>query len=139
MAKVKAKGVVLKYGDTASPTTTIPQLADVSFDNGQWDRIETTTHDTSGSTKTFVTTMKEPSSLDVRILLEPADTAHAWLIAAADSGAEKFITFVLPDTGSAQWALTGNVTNLTIGGLTPTGLVEASFNFASTAAHTFTA
>lgn len=139
MAKFKAKGVVLKYGDTASPSTTIPQLAEVSYDNGQWDRAENTTHDTSGSTKTYVTTLKEPSSVDVRILLDPADTAHAWLIASGDSGAEKFLTLVLPDAGSAQWAMTGNVTNLSIGALTPGGLVEASFTFASTVAHTFTA
>jgi hypothetical protein len=31
MSKIKAKGVILKYGDTASPTTTIPQHAEVTF------------------------------------------------------------------------------------------------------------
>lgn len=138
MSKIKAKGVVLKYGDSASPTTTIPQAAEVTFDNGSWDRAETTTHDSSGGTKTYVTTLKEPSSVDVRVLLDPADTAHAWLIAAADSGADKFLTLVLPDVGSAQWALTGNVTSLKTGALTPGGLIEASFTFASSAAHTFT-
>lgn len=136
--KIKAKGVVIKYGDTASPTTTIPQLAEVTFDNGQWDRAETTTHDTSGLTKTYVTTLKEPSSVDVRVFLDPADTAHAWLISAADGGGDKYLTVILPDAGTAQWALTGNVTNLKTSALTPGGLIEASFTFAGNAAHTFT-
>lgn len=139
MAKVKAKGVILKYGDAAAPTTTIPQHASVSYDNGQWDRANTTTHDTSGSTKTYVTILKEPSSVDVRLMLDPADVAHAWLIAAADSGAEKYLTFILPDAGAAQWAMIGHITNLTIGDLTPEGMIEASFTFASNQAHTFTA
>lgn len=139
MAKIKAKGVILKYGDAATPTTTIPQHAEVSYENGQFDRIDTTTHDTSGSTKTYVTSLKEPSSVDARIMLDPADTAHAWIIAAADSGDVKYLTLVLPDAGAAQWALSGHVTNLSIGPLTPTGMVEASFTFASNAAHTFTA
>jgi hypothetical protein len=138
MSKIKAKGVVLKYGDTASPTTTITQTAEVTFDNGNWDRAETTTHDSSGGTKTYVTTLKEPSSVDVRVLLDPADTAHGWLIAAADSGAEKYLTMILPDAGAAQWAMIGHVTTLKTGALTPGGLIEASFTFASDQAHTFT-
>lgn len=137
MSKIKAKGVILKYGDTVTPTTVIPQHAEVTFDNGSWDRAETTTHDTSGSTKTYSPTLKEPSSVDVRILLDPADTAHAWLIGAADSGADKYLTLVLPDAGAAQWALLGNVTSLKTGALTPGGLIEASFTFSSSAAHTF--
>lgn len=139
MAKIKAKGVILKYGDSSSPSTTIPQHASVSYDGGGWDRANTTTHDTSGSTKTYAPTLKEPSSVDVRIMLDPADTAHAWLISAHASGDTKYLTLVLPDAGSAQWALTGNVTNLSVGDLTPEGMVEASFTFASNVADTFTA
>jgi len=138
MSKIKAKGVVLKYGDSASPTTTIPQAAEVTYDNGNWDRAETTTHDSSGQTKTYATTLKEPASVDVRVLLDPADTAHAWLIGAADSGADKFLTLILPDAGAAQWALAGQVTSFKTGALTPGGLIEASFTFAASSSHTFT-
>lgn len=139
MAKIKAKGVILKYGDSASPSTTIPQHAEVSYDNGQWDRIDTTTHDTSGATKTYVTSLKEPSAVTVRLMLDPADAAHAWLIAAADSGDVKYLTLVLPDGGAAQWALSGHVTNLSLGPLTPQGMIEANFTFSANASHTFTA
>lgn len=139
MAKYKSKGVVVKYGNSAAPSTTMSQLAEVSYDNGQWDRVETTTHDTSGNTKTYTPTLKEPSSVDVRVLLDPALTEHAWFISAADSGDTKYLTFVLPDAGNAEWAAVGNVTNLSIGGLTPSGLIEASFTFNSNAAHTFAA
>lgn len=139
MSKVKAKGVVIKYGDSVTPTTTIPQLAEISFDAGQWDRVETTTHDTSGVTKNYDATLKEPSALDVRILLDPADTAHAWLISSNLSATARYMTFILPDTGSAQWAMTGHVTNFSIGGLSVGGMVEASFTFSSSVADTFTA
>lgn len=137
--KVKAKGVVIKYGDSAAPSTTIPQLAEISFDSGQWDRVDITTHDTSGVTKNYDVTLKEPSSLDVRLMLDPADTAHAWLISSNISATVRYMTFILPDSGTAQWAMTGHVTALSISGLTPSGFVEASFSFSSSVADTFTA
>lgn len=138
MAKIKAKGVILKYGDSAAPTTTLGQHAEVTYNNGQWDRVETTSHDTSGSTKTYVTSLKEPASVDVRVFLDPADTAHNWLISAADSGADKYLTVILPDAGTAQWALSGHVTNLTVGAMTPSNMIEATFTFAASASHTYT-
>lgn len=136
--KTKAKGVIIKYGDSAAPTTTIPSLAEVSFDNGQWDRVETTTHDTSGSTKTFATTLKEPASLDVRIILDPTDTAHDWLIDSSDSGAAVYMTLVLPDSGTATWALVGNITSLKTNAMATGNLIEVSFTFNGTASHTYT-
>lgn len=139
MAKYKAKGVVVKYGDSAAPSTTIPALAEISFEAGQWDRNDITTHDTAGITKNYDVTLKEPSSVDVRLLLDPADTAHAWLISSHISATVRYMTLVLPDGGSAQWAMTGHVTNLSIGGLTPSGHIEASFTFSSSVADTFTA
>lgn len=139
MSKIKAKGVILKYGDSAVPTTTIPQTAEISMDLGQWDRMNITTHDTSGKTKEYDTVLKEPAGIDVNIMLDPADTAHAWLIAAHAAGTLKYLTVVFPDAGSAEWAFSGHVTNLNVPGLTPDGFINASFTFAANAAHTFTA
>lgn len=137
--KIKAKGVVIKYGDSAAPTTTIPQLAEVSMDLGQWDRENITTHDTSGKTKEYDTTLKEPAGIDVNLLLDPADTAHAWLIAAHAAGTLKYLTLVFPDAGAATWDFSGHVMNLNVPGLTPEGFIRASFTFMANSAHTFTA
>lgn len=139
MAKIKAKGVIVKYGDTASPSTTIPQLAEISFDNGEWVEQDVYLHDTAGFTVQTLGMYKRPSTVDLRIMLDPADTAHAWLIAAADSGNDKYLTLVLPDAGAAQWALYGRVRQMVLSPLTPQGMVEASFTFASKEAHVFTA
>lgn len=139
MAKIKAKGVILKYGDTSSPTTTIPQSAEVSLDLGAWDRTDITTHDTSGVTKVYDTVLKEPASVEVNVMLDPADTAHAWLISSHAAGTLKYLTLVLPDAGGAEFALSGHVTALSISGLTPGGFVNAAFTFAAAGAHTFTA
>lgn len=138
MAKIKAKGVILKYGDAAAPSNTIPQQASVSMDLGAWDRADKTTHDTSGQTKEYDTTLKEPPAIDVEVLLDPADVAHAWLIAAHGSGALKYFTFVLPDAGAAEFAIAGHVLNLSIN---PdiTGHIRASFQVGGSGAYVFTA
>lgn len=139
MAKIKAKGVILKYGDSASPTTTIPQTADISMDAGAWDRADTTTHDTSGVVKNYITILREPASVDVSVLLDPADTAHEWVRASHASGDQKYLTLVLPDAGAAQFALRGHITNYAINSATVGGMLQASFTFAADSVETFTA
>lgn len=139
MAKIKAKGVKLKYGDNASPTTELGQKTDASFDLGQWDRNDTTTHDTAGSTKTYDTTLKEPPTLEISGLLDPADVGHAWVIAAHASGAVKYFDLVLPDAGSASFAFMAHVTSLSLGGLTPSGHITFSAVLSGTSAAAFTA
>jgi hypothetical protein len=138
MAKTKAKGVILEYGDSAPTSTTIPQTATVSMDLGQWDRVDKTTHDTSGQTKEYDTTLKEPPSIDVEVFLDTADAAHAWLIAAHTSGALKYFTMILPEAGVPEFALAGHVLNLTISPALD-GHIRASFQIGGSGAYTFTA
>ena len=135
MARVKAKGIILKYGDSASPSTTIPQKADISYDAGSWDMLDGTNHD-SGSTKVKEPGLKEPPSLNVNVLLDPGDTAHAWLVSANDSGALKYFTLVLPDTGAAQFVLSGYVQTLSITGPV-NDYLKASFTIICAAAAVF--
>lgn len=139
-SKIKAKGVVIKYGSSATPTTTFPQLSEVGFDAGQWDRTETTTHDTSGSTKTYEPTLKEPCSLEITAFFDPEDTAHAAIQAAHAAGTNPYYhTLVLPNAGASQYEAVGQVTNLSLGGMTPGGLLIVNYTFSGTGAHTFTA
>jgi hypothetical protein len=136
--KTKAKGVILEYGDSAPTSTVIPQKATISMDLGQWDRADKTSHDTSGKTKEYDTTLKEPPSIDVEIFLDPADTAHAWLLAAHTSGDLKYFTMILPDAGNADFAIAGHVLNLTINPALD-GHIRANFQVGGSGAYTFTA
>jgi hypothetical protein len=124
--KTKAKGVILEYGDSAPTSTVIPQKATISMDLGQWDRADKTSHDTSGKT------------IDVEIFLDPADTAHAWLLAAHTSGDLKYFTMILPDAGNAEFAIAGHVLNLTINPALD-GHIRANFQVGGSGAYTFTA
>ena len=139
MAKVKAKGVILKYGDTADPSTTLPQKTEVSLDLGAWDRTDVTDHDTSDSTKEYDTVLKEPPTLDVTGFFDPADTAHAWFVSSHASGAAKYFELVLPDAGDAEFVFQAHVTSLSIGGMTPSGHITFSATLAGTTAATFSA
>lgn len=138
MAKIKAKGVVLKYGDSSNPSTNMSQVAEISYDAGTWDRTDTTTLDTSGSTKTYEPTLKEPPSVEVKIMLDPAGVDHDWVIDSHAAGTTKYLTLVLPDAGAAAWALVGHITALTVGGITPGGFVELNFTFSGSGADTYT-
>lgn len=139
MAKVKSKGVLLEYSDDDLTYVALTQKTDVSFDFGQWDRAETTDHDTSGSTKEYDTTLKEPVSIDVSGFLDPAETSHAWLISTHAAGTSKFFRLTLKDAGAATLALQGHLTALSIGGLAPSGHHTFSATISGTTAATFTA
>lgn len=139
MAKIKAKGTTIKYGDSASPTTELGQHTDVSVDLGSWDRTDVTSLDTVGSTKQYDATMKEPITVDVSGFLDPADVAHAWLIAAHGSGLSKYFILTLPDAGAATFTFQAQVTALSIGGITPTGHITFSCTLAGTGSATFAA
>lgn len=137
MSKIKAKGVAINYGDSADPATPMPQLAEVGMDLGAWDRADNTTHDTSGKTKTYDTMLKEPPSIDVTLFLDPADTAHDWLVDTHAAGTLAYHTLIMPDAGAATWKLSGHITNLSISPLRPDGYVQASYTFAGSAAPTY--
>ncbi len=139
MAKIKARGVVIKYGAAATPTTNMSQVAEISYEGGNWDRVDTTTLDSAGNTKTYDTTVKEPPSLDVKVMLDPAGVDHEFIRANHASGALVYLTLVLPDTGTAQFALSGHITNYSIGGITMGGMLEMSFTFNAAGVETFTA
>lgn len=138
MAKYKAKGVVIKYGDSASPTTTIPQLAEVDINLGERELIEVTTHDSATSKEYIDTGLVDTPEINVRVVLDPADVAHEWLRAKHLSGGIGYLTFVLPDAGSAQWACSGFVRSASIQpGLK--GSLDATFVFKCNVYPTFTA
>jgi predicted secreted protein len=137
MAKIKAKGLAVKYSSNGTTYNTIPQLAEGSLDLGSWDREDVTTHDTSGSTKDYELTMKEPPSIDVNVMLDPADTHHEALRAAYAAGTLLYWDFILTDTGAASYKFTGHITGLKLSGPLK-GFLSASITIAGKSEATFT-
>lgn len=138
MAKHKMKGVVIRYGDSATPTDTMPQLAEVSFDAGAWDFETVHAHD-DGDTRVELPTLKAPPTLDISVWLDPADTAHDWVIDTHAAGTLAYIDFQLPVAGNnPDWEMSGYLEGLTIGGLNAQGYQQMQFSYRAAAAPTYT-
>lgn len=139
MAKFKAKGVVIKAALTATPTTLLTQEADVSFNIGDRSLIDVTTHD-STTTKDYIDSgLKETAELDITCEYDPAGTIHELIRAAHAAGTLVFLTLVLPDTGNAQWAMSGTVLSFNVPGLGTGSSLKMQFKFKAHGAETFSA
>jgi predicted secreted protein len=138
MAKVKAKGTTIKYGATASPTTTIPALADIELTLGDREVIDATTHDSTGGKEYLDSGLRETPTLSARVKLDPADTAHEFIRASHSSGATVYITVVLPDAGSAQFAMSGVIQGYNVSAPV-NGTLDCSFTFKALTVEAFTA
>lgn len=140
MAKYAAKGVIVKFGLTATPTTTFPQLKTTGLDGGERQMINTTTHDDTVTFSYISAALRDTRGLPMEFLYDPSNATHEILRAAADAGTLVYATLVLPDAGSAQFAMSGYLTSFTIAGMdSETGLLMASSAFKATGADTFTA
>lgn len=140
MAKYAAKGAVVKTGASATPTASLVNVKSVSITVGDREMINVTTHD-SATTKDYIAApLRDTNSLQIELLYDPTATTHEELRAAHAAGTKWYFTVVLPDAGSAQWALSGYLTSFSIGSLDPeTGAVTASIAYKADTVDTFTA
>lgn len=137
-ARIPAFGVTLKAAATATPTVVIPGMKDLAFAGGDREMIEGTTHDNT-VTKTYVPhPLRDVRSLSFTIVYDPADTVHERIRAAHAAGTLEYITAVLPDAGSAQWAMSGYYTKFTLPSMGTDGLLESQLEFMAVSAETFT-
>jgi hypothetical protein len=139
MAKFKAKGVVVKAAITATPTTTVSQSAEVSFNTGDRQLVDVTTHD-STTVKDYIDSgLRESAELDMTCEYDPADTVHEIVRAAHDVGTLLYVTLILPDAGNATWVMSGIVTSFNIPSLAPGGSLKMNIKFKATSLDVFTA
>lgn len=140
MAKYPAKGVIVKYAATATPTTEVTNKAEVGFEDGERELIPSTTHENT-TVKTYLDSgLRDTFAVMLRLLLDPADTIHELMRNHHSAGTLGYLTLVLPDTGAAQWAMSGNITQFSVPTLNPeTGRLEADFTFKAVTVDTFTA
>lgn len=139
MAKFAAKGVVVKSGSSATPTQALPGVKSVSIDTGERPMIGVTTHD-SATTKDYVASpLRDTISAEIELVWDPTNTYHDELVDAHLAGTKWYLTFVLPDSGSAQFAASGYITNISVPTLDPeTGALMATVSYKADAAETYT-
>ena len=82
MAKYAAKGAVLAYENPGATWNTVPGVQDFTLSFGETDRIDVTSHDSSGSYREYVNGFKTPADITVPIVWDGANTHHAYILAA---------------------------------------------------------
>lgn len=138
MAKISAKGAIIKHGTSASPTDEVANIKTVSLDQGNREQIDTTTHDNTVSKEYMDSKLRDTAMVEAVILYDPANTGHEAIRAAHAAGTLYYFTVVLPDAGAAQWALSGYIVDFVISPLVTNGAIEATIRFKANAAGTFT-
>lgn len=137
--KFAAKGAIAKYAATATPTTTIDNLLEVSITVGARGMINTTTHGSTTTKDHMVEPLRETNEVSGKIMYDPADTIHELMRSHHSAGTLGYLTLVLPDAGAAQWAGSGYITSYQIEGMTPEGELAVRIRFKYTSVETFTA
>lgn len=139
MAKTKAKGVIVKMATTSTPTTTLDQMAEVTFNSGSRSLIDTTTHD-SATTMDYVDSgLRDTVELDISGEYDPANAVHEIARAAHDAGTLVYVTLILPDAGAATYVTSGYVTEWSVPAMTPRGSLKYSLKYKCAGVDTFTA
>lgn len=137
--RIATKGAVVKHGSSATPTTTLAGVRSVELIGGTREMIDATCHDSSTTKEYIPAPLRDTLGLRVTLAHDPADTGHEALRAAWAAATLYYLTLILPDTGAAQWALSGYITDFLPAQLNPdTGLLEAVFTYKANAVETFT-
>lgn len=139
MAKIAAKGAIVKTGAAATPTTNLTQVRSVALTIGERPMIDSTTHD-SVTTKDYIPSpLRDTNQVEITIAYDPADATHEAVRAAHAAGTKWYFTVILPDAGAAQWAMSGFITNFSVPALNPdTGLIESTITYRADTVDTFT-
>lgn len=138
--KIAAKGAILKYAATATPTTTIDNLVEVALTIGDRGVINTTTHGSATTKDYMAEPLRDTNEVSGKILYDPADTIHELMRNHQSAGTTGYLTIVLPDAGAAQWAMSGVLTRFSVPTLNPeSGRLESDFTFKAFTVDTFTA
>lgn len=139
MSKFKSKGVIVKAALTATPTTVVSQMADVSFDLGARALVETTTHDSSVTKDYTDSGLRDTVELDISCEYDPADAIHEIIRAAQAAGTLVYMSIVLPDTGAATWSMSGYITTFAIPSMGTGGSLKMNFKFKAAGSDSYTA
>lgn len=138
MTKISAFNIVIKAAATATPTVVIAGLREIGFNGGDRAQIDSTTRDDTVVKSWLPHPLRDVRSLEIVCAYDPADTQHERMRAAHAAITREYQTLILPDTGAAQWALTGYIMKFSLPSLAADGVLEFSYQFIADAAETFT-
>jgi hypothetical protein len=137
--RIAAKGAIVKWALTATPTNVLPGVREVGITIGSRPMIDATAHDDSTTKSMVAAVLRDTNAVDVKLAYDPANAGHEAVRAAQAGGTLHYVTVVLPDVGAAEWAMSGYWTDFSVPALNPdTGLLEATAKFKAIAADTFT-
>ena len=137
--KYAAKGIKIKAGATATPTNEVDGIKEAGLIGGGREMIDTTNHGSVAVKEQIPEPLRAPRGIEVSVFFDPADTQHARILAAYAAGTLEYQTFVLSDTGAAEFVMSGYITEFTVPTLGTTGALEAKYTFTAAGAETFTA
>jgi hypothetical protein len=136
--KISAKGMILKFGATASPTTAVPFIDALGIDPGDRDHIDVTSHDSTTTMEHVDSGLRETPLITGSIFYDPTNAVHESIRAAHAAGTPIYATVVAPDTGAAAWACYGTVEQFKIPDRKPKDPLVANFAIKAMSADTFT-
>lgn len=136
--KFAAKGAQVKCAATATPTPVLGGLKEVSVNGGTREMIDTTNHGSTATKESIPNPLRDVRTLDVTIFYDPADTTHERIRAAHEAGTLEYQTFVFPDSGAAQYAMSGYITDWTVPTLGVDGALEVTYTYTAISAEVFT-
>lgn len=87
MTKRSAKGTLLQYESSTSPSTftTVPGVQDFTVPLGEKDEIDVTTHDSPGGYEETVLGIGRLPTFNVPVMWDGANTTHKAILAAHDA------------------------------------------------------
>lgn len=137
LVKISGKGIKLKHGTSATPTTELGGIESVAFNPGDVELIEVTTHESTQ--REYVDSgLRDTPEISGVILYDPTDTGHESLRAAHAARTLYYLTIILPDGGTAQWACSGYFTKFEIPSTGVREALKVNFTFKVKTAETFT-
>jgi hypothetical protein len=139
MAKYATKGVIVKTGNAATPTTSLANVISAVFTPGKRDMIKVTTHDSTSTDEYIPRPLRDTGEGKIVIAWDPANSTHEDVRAAHAAGTKWYFTKVLPDSGAAQWAVSCYITDFQPGDFdAENGRMEATILFKADTVETYT-
>ena len=136
--KIAAKGVIVKYAATATPTNILEGVKEVSLSLGDRPMIDSTTHDSTNTKEHIPNPLRETLEISIKLAHDPAYAGHEAIRAAHAAGTKHFIALVLPDAGAAQWEAGGYYTKFSPPAYGLDGTLEVDIVFKAIGVETYT-
>lgn len=139
MAKNSTKGVIVKTGSSATPTTNLAQVKTVRIKPGRREMIKSTSHDSTATDEYIPRPLRDTADLEIVLLWDPAVTTHDELLDAHAAGTKWYFTVIFPEAGAAQFVLSGYITDFEPGDFdAETGIMECTVRFKADSSETYT-